>query len=249
MEKMVAKFVEKSDNIKISAKEHKVSATYVSIKASCPTTCQLRNEGSCYAMGGPIAIHLRNLDANSENHNANSAAEQEAFLIKNSFGGKQVPQDGYKGGRDLRLHVFGDATTPQAANALGEAANDWKARKGGSVWTYTHAWKTVRRSDWGNSVSVLASIDKIEDAKEVMEQGYAPALVVDVFPQNKAFIKNDIRWIPCPEQTNGINCTKCRLCFNADRLKENKSAILFAAHGSGTNKIKKRMLNVVNNEK
>jgi hypothetical protein len=239
--KMIAKFVEKSDNSKISSKEHKVSATYSSIKRTCPETCELRKESSCYAMSGPIAIIMRNLDKNAENYDSDSAALEEATLIKNSFDGKQIPQDGYKGGRDLRLHVFGDATTPYAANVLGEAAKNWKSRNGGDVWTYTHAWKNVKRYEWGKHVSVLASIDKPEDAKEAMEQGYAPARVVGEFPSQKAFVENGIKWIPCPEQTSGVNCTKCRLCFNADRLRNTNSAILFAAHGTGTKKIKKRL--------
>lgn len=238
---MITKFVASSDNSKISSKEHKVSATYTSIQASCPNTCQLRNEGSCYAMGGPVAIIMRKLDKEAENYDVNSVALEELELIKNSFDGKNIPQDGAKGGRDLRIHVFGDATTPFAAQKLGEAADNWVERKGGTVWTYTHAWKDVHRSNWGSNVSILASIDNAEDTQAVYEQGYAPAMIVPEHDGKKPVLRNGIRYIPCPEQTSGINCTKCRLCLKADHLYKNKLGIQFAAHGSGTKKIKNRL--------
>jgi len=241
---MITKFVADSDNSKISPKEHKVSATYTSIKASCPTTCQLRNEGACYAMGGPIAIIMRNLDKESSQYSANEVADEEYKLIVNSFNGKEIPQDGAKGGRDLRLHVFGDSTTVYAAQKLSAAADHWKNRNGGTVWTYTHAWENVHRSNWGNNVSILASVDNSVDGIKAIKQGYAPARIVGTHQNHKMVVEHGIRWIPCPEQTNGINCTKCRLCLNADNLMQKGMGIQFAAHGIGTKKIKRR-LNVI----
>lgn len=238
---MIAKFVSDSVNQKISSKEHKVCATYVSIKTTCPDTCQLKAEKSCYAMNGPVAIILRNLDKSHNKYNVNSAAVEESRLIRESFGSGPIPQDGAKGGRDLRIHVFGDATTPFAALKLNEAANDWANRNGGTVWTYTHAWKNVHRSYWGKNVSILASVDSTEDGVKALEQGYAPARVVSEHVNNKMVIEGGIKWIPCPEQTNEIKCTKCRLCLNADKLFEKKMGIQFSAHGSGTKKIKKRL--------
>jgi len=241
----VAKFVGDSANAKISPAKHKVSATYASIKASCPSTCKLRDNG-CYAQSGPIAIYLRKLDNNAPNFTADSTAEQEAAAIRASFKGGKIPQDGAKGGRDLRLHVFGDATTIKAAMALGEAARNWREREGGDVWTYTHAWKNVPRTAWGSSVSVLASIDDMSEAVGAVAQGYAPAVVVSEHKNgNKVYSEGGIKWIPCVAQVTDLKCTECRLCFKADMLASKGYGIAFSSHGSGKAKINKRLLNVI----
>lgn len=246
-EKIVAKFVADSANRKISNKEHKVSTTYVSIKASCPSSCELRDKG-CYAQSGLMNIHLLKLDKNHKYHRADSAAVQEAQLIESSFDEKDIPQDGAKGGRDLRIHGFGDARTKRAATRLGKAATNWVSRKGGSVWTYTHAWKNVPRSLWGKDVSVLASIDSMADVSAAKAQGFAPAVVVSEFKNGaKVWEENGIKWIPCPAQINkeDMTCVKCRLCFRDEFLNKNNMGIAFASHGSGKTKINKRLLNVI----
>jgi hypothetical protein len=259
---LVAKFVESSDNRKICSKPFKVSTTYVSVEASCPATCQLRKEGSCYSFSGPIAIHLKALNENytkaaskRRKHpiliSADRAAVQEAQLIEASFEGKEtIPQDGPKGGRDLRIHGFGDARTKRAARRLGDAASHWVSRKGGQPWTYTHAWKTVPRRYWGSDISVLASLDNISDIQAAQDAGYAVAVVVDTFKNgSKAWEDtNGNKFIPCPSQVSDgkVSCVKCRLCLRDSYLKENKLIVTFSAHGGGSNKIKRR-LSVVNN--
>jgi hypothetical protein len=246
MNKVIAKFVADSANRKISSKEHKVSTTYTSIEASCPTTCELRKDKSCYAMGGPIAIHLKALDKNAKYHTPDSVAVQEAQLIEASFNGGDIPQDGAKGGRDLRIHGFGDARTKRAAKRLGKAATNWRSRKGGSVWTYTHAWKNVSRELWGKDISILASVDNKDEIELAKKQGYATCTVVPEFKNGaKIWEENGIKYLPCPAQVNKeVTCVKCRLCFRDEFLSKNNFTITFAAHGSGTSKIKKR-LNVV----
>lgn len=232
-----ATFVEKSQNTKISAMGN-VSATYASIQSTCPTTCQLRDKG-CYAQTSYTGMIVRKLDKAKKT--SVQAAIEEAALIDASFKGGQVPQDGAKGGRDLRIHVAGDARNPTAAQKLGEAAKRWRKRGGGDVWSYTHAWRVVKRKVWGKGVSVLASIDKPEQAKEARKQGYTPAVVVPEHKSNKAFKAHGITWIPCLEQTIGRSCTACRLCFKADMLYKNKMGIAFAAHGSKTNELKRKL--------
>ena len=132
----------------------------------------------------------------------------------------------------------------QTAHAGGARAG--KKRGGGDCWTYTHAWMNVHRDTWSH-VSVLASIDKPEDAVEARKQGYAPAIVVSEFSSPKAFTLpgSDVKYIPCPAQTSPggkeIGCTECRLCFNADRLYENNFGIAFEAHGVRKNNVKRRL--------
>lgn len=237
----VAMFAEKSRNSKISGKGN-VSATYASIKGSCPNSCPLKDDG-CYAQVSYVSYHTRKLDeALTEGMRPEAVARVERQAIRNGFRGGPVPQDGARGGRDLRMHVSGDARTRRSAAILGDAAREWRERGGGDVWTYTHAWKTVPRDSWGEDVSVLGSTENPADAEAIREQGYAPALVVEHHPSERAYVVDgaDTQWIPCPQQTRDVPCTDCRLCFQADWLRDQNKGIAFAAHGA-TQKIRKHL--------
>jgi hypothetical protein len=103
------------------------------------------------------------------------------------------------------------------------------------IWTYTHSWRQVKRSSWGRAISVLASCEALEQARAAMKRGYAAAVVVVRHPQGgKAWRDREtgIRVIPCPEQTRGIVCTSCRLCWREKWLKESRTVIGFEVHGS-----------------
>lgn len=201
----------------------------------------LRNNG-CYAQTGPVGFTTRRLDRGATKSAPTLTAKQEARAIDCAFSGRDVPQDGVRGGRDLRLHTAGDASTPAAASILGAAAKRWKARKGGDVWTYTHAGKAVPRSAWGAAVSVLASVDRIEDVPAVRAQGYAVARYVASFPSTRAWDESGMRWIPCPAQTrDNVGCADCRLCMDSEGLRARNTGIVFAAHGNQANKIKRRL--------
>lgn len=230
-----ALYVSESGNTKINGSK-KVDATYASIEASCPKTCPFKGEG-CYAQVGFTSITTHRLDRQIEGMSAFEVAKAEANEIDNSYGGGSVPA-----GRDLRIHVSGDARSPGAAKVLAKAVDRWKARGGGDVWSYTHAWRLVPRSAWGN-VSVMASIESTTDVKQAMSQGYAPAIVVDHFDGDKAFKIGSCKtkFIPCPAQTRSVGCTDCRLCFNTDALRKRNSGIAFAAHGPGKGKVKRAL--------
>ena len=198
----------------------------------------------CFAQGGRVAMQVDRL---SKDSTPLQAAKAEAQAILASFQGGEVPRDGFKGrGRDLRLHVSGDCRTASAAATLGSAAKDWRARGGGNVWTYTHAWRKVPRFAWTPHVSVLASIEDSKDGLKAIREGYAPALIVARHTSAKAEVKDGIRWIPCPAQTtedtpNPRSCIECRLCFDGDALRKRRAGITFAAHGVS----KKRILRVI----
>lgn len=242
-------FVEKSSNRKING-DGRISATYSSIKATCPKSCSLRDSG-CYGQRGMVAIHTRRADKMAEGMTPLQAARTERRLIQGSFKGRNIPQDGLKGGRDLRLHVVGDARTVAAAKEMAKAADNWYGRQGGAVFSYTHAHARVVRKHWGG-VSVLASVETGIEAEMSKEQGYAPAIVVDVHPNGaKPFSVegSNTRFIPCPQQAgNSQGCTNCRLCMDDARLAGKNMGIAFAIHGSGTKKGKemlKRKLRVL----
>lgn len=237
-------FVEDSSNEKIASKKGKVCATYAPIKQSCPNSCKLKNT-VCYAQTSYVGILVSRMEKEASGKSPEQIARLEAKAIDDSFKGKQIPQDGARGGRDLRIHVSGDARTKRSVIALMKAAKRFVARGGGSVWSYTHAFKTIPRKLWGSAVSVLASVENTEDAKTAREQGYTPAIVVPSYPNNdKAFYMqgSDTKWIPCPATTkDNISCADCRLCMNADKLYAINAGIAFAAHGAR----KKNLLKVI----
>lgn len=234
----MAKFVGDSQNVKIAGK-YKVAATYAPIKQSCPPTCELRNEG-CYAQLSYVGMLNKKQEQLHTGDSPLQVAKDEATAIDAGFP-KGVPQDGGRdGGRAMRIHVSGDCKTKSAARVVGAAARRYTLRGGGPVWSYTHAWRKVPRRAW-EGVSVLASVKSIKDVMEARKQGYAPAIVVPTHKSDRLYRLGNFKFLPCPAQTRDLACTDCRLCFDADKLLSRKQGIAFAAHGSKTKAIKKRL--------
>lgn len=232
---MPATYVRDSANAKLSRWGRGVDATYSSIRATCPASCVLRDAG-CYAQSGNVAHTVRRLDAAASGMTPAQAARYEAATIDESWGRGRVPVD-----QLLRLHVAGDARTPQAARTLGAAVSRWLARGGRAAWSYTHAWRSVRRSDWGPA-SVLASIERPEQAAAARERGYVPAIVVPSFPAGaKTWDAGGTRWIPCPAQASGRTCEECRLCVDDGALARKGLGIAFSADGSGAAKARRHL--------
>lgn len=197
-----------------------VAATYAA-QQSCPASCPFQGAG-CYAEKGRMGLHTRRLNKASKDAEPLDVARSEAAAIDSIA--RPVP------GLPLRLHVVGDCPTSEAARTVADAAERYAERGGGKAWTYTHAWETVDRAEWGN-VSVLASVHDLNSAEAASRRGYAPAVVVEMHDSPKAWKDaHGRRWIPCPEQTRGVTCSKCRLCFNADYLRDTRSGIAFAKH-------------------
>lgn len=233
--KSSAVYVANSRNAKLSQFGFGVDSTYSSIKATCPKDCKLRDSG-CYSQTGHTFFTVKRLDENAGKKSAIAVAKEEAKAIDNAWGGKKVPDN-----QLLRLHVSGDCTTDNAAKTVSDAANRWIKRGGKRVWSYTHAWRKVKRESWGN-VNVLASMESPKDGMAAIKRGYAPALVVGEFKNDKAFIAEGIRWIPCPAQTkDNVTCQDCKLCHNVDKLVERNAGIAFAAHGVQKNKAKRHL--------
>jgi len=204
-----------SENKKIG----NVAATYLPIKQTCPNTCPLKDKG-CYAQGGNVNFQVKRLEKMNEGLYSYDIVRKEAREIS-AFGPKA-------NGKALRLHVSGDVRSPKAAYLLGVAAKKWD----GKVYSYTHSWRNIPRSVWGESISILASCESIEDAKQALERGYAPSIVVDTHKTDKAYFQDGIKVIPCPSQTRDVTCEQCKLCMKDNVLKEQNAAIAFAVHGS-----------------
>lgn len=222
--------VEISSNSKVG----KVSATYVS-QDSCPKSCPLRNSG-CYAESSFTGMQTRRLNRESASQSLTPAqlAREESRQIRSLTG--RFP---------LRLHVVGDCATNTTAKIVSRAADEHARKFQNPVWTYTHAWRKVSRSSWGN-VSVLASVEHLEDAKLAMDQGYAAAVVVPEHRANVAWRDEStgLRVIPCPEQTGkSANCESCQLCWKSGWLRANRSVIAFEAHGA-SKKVKQALVQI-----
>lgn len=219
-----------------------VASTYVSIEATCPSDCPMKGAG-CYAQSGFTAPAVRQLDAGARGMSGLDVIRAEALAIDRSFTGqgghwapglKRVPQDGARGGRDLRLHVAGDIPSEgaeDAARLLAGAARRWRIRGGGAVFAYTHQWHRATRAAWG-SISVLASCDQPHEVELARQRGYAAALVVGAVPSERAFTIPGVpgKVVPCPAQTRGTTCAECRLCLDRDLLALDVT-VAFAVHG------------------
>jgi hypothetical protein len=223
--------VETSSNAKLGP----ISATYAS-QASCPPSCPWFRNG-CYAERGLVGWQTRRLNRSAV-RGALRIAQAEARAI-----------DTLTGDRLLRLHVVGDARTDAAARDLGMAADRYTRRgnvprHGRKVWGYTHAWRTVARSSWGQAVSVLASVETVREAREAMAKGYAAAVVVSAFERPGAYPIDGTTVVPCPHQTRGVTCRECGLCRDDERLRSAGLVIAFEAHGSGGAAVRKTLLSL-----
>lgn len=205
------------------------SSTYVSVQATCPTSCTFLGNG-CYAQAG-MAVQRLDRGAKALGADGLQVAELEAEAIDQMFV-RGIPQDGARGGRDLRLHVSGDAASATAARMLVGAARRWRERGGGAVFSFTHNWSTIPRPAWG-TISVLASCETPGQIGQARRQGYPPAMTVEQHESDRPIEIAGTRVIPCPNQTRGRTCVTCRLCLDADRLFERRAGVAFAIHGSG----------------
>lgn len=218
-----------------------VAATYVS-QESCPKTCPFLEE-SCYAEYGPTGIHTRRL--NKSTMSAEQLASAEAIAINRASFGRGNPGRLMGTNKPLRLHVVGDSRTVRAVRIVADSVRLWLDCIG-SVWTYTHAWRKVARKHWG-TVSVLASCEDAHAVNAAMRRGYAAALVVSEHSSDQAYLTTGgYKLIPCPNQTRGVTCTQCKLCWKDQWLLSTRSVIAFAAHGSRKNTVKQTLISIQN---
>lgn len=225
-----------SKNSKLSSNKEKVDCTYAPIEETCPDSCTMKKDKTCYASLGFVGIHEKRTSKESKKMSAIDLAKEEANLIVDNINSKS---------KFLRLHISGDSITKTGTKILAKASNKWIGNSDRKVWTYTHAWKKIPRDYWGE-VSVLASVESNEQAKEAFQLRYVPAIIVDKFESSKAFKMNGMKFIPCPAQTHdNVSCASCKLCLNSDKLFVLNTGIAFEAHGATKEKIK-RKLNVLN---
>lgn len=217
------------------------ASTYVSIAATCPDSCSFKEAG-CYARAGAQHLTMGQLDRGAHGKTGLDVTLEEADLIDATYK-RGVPQKGRFGGLDLRLHVGGDVSCEEGARALAGAAERWRARGGGVVWTYTHRWREIPRSAWGG-INVWASVERPSDAGDAGRLGYQVAIVVPSFPDGRGLFT--VKGLPftavaCPwESGAGKTCVECRLCLDGD-LRGRGQVIAFAVHGADSDKARKSL--------
>ncbi len=219
---MIATAVAASGNAKLGD-----AATTHAAQQSCPSACVFKDGGGCYAETGQQGMFVtRQLNdfADIVEATAVDVAIAEADAID-----AMTPNPGWP----MRLHTVGDCLSDETALIVSAAAARYVERGGGVVWTYTHAWRDVARSSWGD-VSVLASCETPSDVVEARIRDYATAVVVDEFPGDSLYSPPDyptMANLPCPSMTRGVNCSNCGLCMDDRRLYEAGYSIAFAIHG------------------
>lgn len=233
------RYVRESKNSKIGGDtSNGLDAVYVAIAQSCPTECPFKpvdeNQG-CWATVGRVGLLNSRLEAEAEGMDKRALGREVAKAIDASW------PNGVREGQMLRLPVAGDFAVKSAVVPVVASVERWQERGGKGAWGYTHAWRRVDRETW-KGVSMLASVETLGEAKQARERGFAPARVVDDFPNGaKAWEEEGIKFIPCPEQTLEVTCDKCKLCFDDRKLIERGAAIAFKAHSQ----VKKRTLKVL----
>lgn len=213
------------------------ASTYVSISATCPSTCTFRDNG-CYAQTGSSRRIMKKLDEQAQGNTGPSLAWNESAAMARAFGRGQVPQDGAKGGRDLRLHVGGDVPNTFGATLLAAETETWLRRGGGTVWTYTHRWREIPAESWGR-IAVWASCETKEDIREAHRLSYRASVVVEQHKSEKMYDWHGFKVLPCAFETRGKTCVECRLCLDAPL--DPRVVIGFAVHGQGEKAAKKRL--------
>ena len=215
------KVVENSDNRKTGL----VSATYAPIQ-SCPDVCPFK-DGGCYGQQSFCGKYFREVSKAAEKlkiTQPRQIAREEGKAIK-TLSGKHP----------LRLHTAGDCRSEAAVKEIVKATKDYPNR----VWTYTHAWRNIDSDTWEH-ISTLASCENITQAKEAYSLGYAPSMVCKEHFEG-VIEKDGLYFMVCPFETKGMQCVKCKMCMNADRLYRAGIIICFPAHGSQLNITKSKV--------
>lgn len=204
------KCVEKSSNSKIGKG---VACTYRQVGPTCPQTCQHLSNKSCYAMYAFVGIHQKK--SGYDNDDKTVIAD----FVKN------LPSK-----HKVRHHVSGDVMKP--GNLIDHEYIDslldaHKNRPDLMGWTYTHVYEQLdpKKLNANKSLTVNASCDSIEQAKEAKKNGWPATVTV---PED--FESSD-GIVVCPNQTHDVSCKDCMLCF-----RKKRAIVGFRVHGSGKSK-------------
>lgn len=190
-------------------------------EASCPDECPFKGKG-CYAKGGPLAIHWKQLSKKLRGGNwslfCNALRKIEAGTMFRHNQAGDLPKN--KKGK-----INANLTKQLVASA--------KHLRG---WTYSHYdmtdphnAKVVKQANEAG-FTVNLSADNLTQADQYAKLGIGPVVVV--LPENAPTRGNKtpsgLPIVVCPAQTNdNMSCAQCKLC----QVRDRKSIVGFIAHG------------------
>ena len=197
-------------------------------KASCPSTCPLKDDG-CYANDYHLNMHWSKVTSGQRGTDWMSFTRTIASLPSGVFWrhnqAGDLPQDG-TGRIDGYL--------------LGELV---KANTGKRGFTYTHHEPTLGENakyikgcnDFGFTVNLSANT--LDHADSLAALNIAPvAVVLPITQTSNTTTPQGRKVVVCPAtQKDNVTCDSCRLCAVSDR----KVIIGFPAHGTGAKKAEK----------
>lgn len=207
-------------------------------RSTCPSTCPFRGKG-CYAEGGPINIHWRQVSEGKR------GSDWKGFLGQI----KSLPdQTIYRHNQAGDLRGSKNRINKTALKEL-VAAN-----KGKSGYTYTHYPLNKGAQAKYNRQAVKAankqgftinlSAESLAQADRLLDYNIGPVvLTLPSNAENQTTPKGH-KVVVCPAQKNdAMTCDKCKLCAKSDR----KVVVGFRSHGYRVKKIESFLQKPTNN--
>ena len=194
-----------------------IYATYRAVGETCPLRCGFHPdhpvatvEGKrCYAKNGNVGIHQGRAGADDTDGDVIYRWVQ-----------------GLAPGVGVRLHVSGDMYLNGEFDAayFTRLCEAFEARPDVRGWTYTHAPLVeflAMQAQAPANLAVNWSCDSLAEAQQALADGVVG--LTAVVPLGSTRAKGVTI---CPEQTSGIPCADCKLCWNPDH----KTIVGFIAH-------------------
>jgi hypothetical protein len=196
-----------------------VYASYREVGATCPLRCGFHPDHPdakvhgrrCYATNGNVGLHQRRATPSPEDGDTIYRWVQ------------SLPP-----GSGVRLHVSGDVYKGGEFDAdyFARLCEAFEARPDVRGWMYTHA-PLAEFVDMQNAapsnLAVNWSCDSLDDVARAKSRGVVATTVVLTLDEARTRIKGVT---VCPEQTSGIPCAVCKLCWKPNR----KTTIGFIVH-------------------
>jgi len=210
-----------TENRKLGRSRTFMGATYRPVGTTCPPRCpylQAGNKG-CYAMMGRVKLISREAEARNDSVRDYVAKARPGAVIRHLVSG-----DLFLNGRPDNDYI----------NAMLDGHRD---RPDVTGWAYTHGWTDLDpgRLNALPNLTVNASCDTVDEAREAFKAGWPVALTVGPDHPKGLTDFGDFLGLLCPAQATHerVTCASCKLCGKADRKLMGKPyAILFRWHSN-----------------
>lgn len=188
------------------------SATHLS-QWSCPITCPMLGvdgkRGNCYAESTKTRQRFTT-------HRLNSSLVRSPLAIARELAEKvcDLADSKKRKGKKLRYSVVGDASTRASAYVQGVAASYWFRKTNIPVYGYTHSDQTYR-SDWGDEISMLASVQTIDPDTHEIQRNDVNNSIASFRSRGYKFFsviiaKHEHGSQPYTDPTTGLRLIACR---------------------------------------